>query len=1003
MTTHTQNESTFDSTWGDHWRAQQSVLVEQAARHNLTWGTCWESLNETQQHALKTVLCLSEYFAATMIRQFEYTRDALLNNAFEQPLDHTYVHQLFDEILASNTDKPELEEAELCRALRVLRQRCMLHIIWRDALKIGTTIETTNALSALADVSILIARKYSDIALQARFGIPVCKHSQTPQTLLVIAMGKLGAHELNLSSDIDLIFCYPRSGDTCTDTNPNARSISNQEYFIKLGQKIIQTLDNNTADGFVFRTDMRLRPYGQSGPLVMNFASLESYYHEQGRDWERFAMIKARVVGDENNTDAKELLSILRPFSYRTYVDFGAIESLRKLKAMIEAEVRRNHLDDNIKLGSGGIREIEFIVQSFQLIRGGQDKHLQQRELLIILELLEQDGHLPSQVCHELRDAYIFLRNTEHAIQAINDEQTQQLPHTELNQRRVASSLQCRDWLNFSAKLQQHRDNVATHFSHIVAKDNEPPEHEEHSNNQQYQEWEEYWLHLNDDHNELPDINSKESPLDQEQRNQYHAQWQAFARSRLISTLQKEGRQRLDTLMPHLLTELWCNNPPLLTQARIIPLLEAIVRRSAYLVLLYEQPCALKHLLNLCAASPWVAEHIRQTPLLLDDLLNPPLLSEAPSPNELHQELYLQLLRCDEQDEEQHLEQLRYFLRTHKLRAATNELAGRLDVMQTSDYLTHLAEVLLDNILYHSWRQMIAKYGQPTRADGSPVNEPELAIIGYGKMGGCELSYSSDLDLVFLNQCHPHGNTTGINGQRSIDNPVFYTRLGQRIIHMLSAQTRLGQLYEVDMRLRPSGSSGMIVTSVKAFAEYQSQNAWTWEHQALVRARPICGHAPTMNEFNRLRTQLLSQPKDTSAIANAIIEMRQKMRAHLGSKPSQTWFHLKYDDGGMVDIEFMVQYFVLAWSHARNELLHATGNVSLLDTVATLGLIAPQDAQTLQATYLTYRAETHRRALQQQDIKIETEQLGALGFDDACQKVSVLWQQTFNTQHQQTE
>lgn len=997
MTSPTHNDATFDATFEAHWQTQATALAEQAARHNHVWSACWESLDKTQQHALKTVLCLSEYFATTMIRQFEYTHDALLKNAFDHAFEHAHVHRLFDEIVASNAHNSELDEAELCRALRVLRQRCMLHIIWRDALKIGTTMETTKSLSALADVSILTARKYSDMALRARFGIPVCKHSQTPQHLMIIAMGKLGAHELNLSSDIDLIFCYPQSGNTCTDTTPNARSISNQEYFIKLGQKIIQALDNNTADGFVFRTDMRLRPYGQSGPLVMNFASLESYYHEQGRDWERFAMIKARVVGDENSTDAQELLSILRPFSYRAYVDFGAIESLRKLKAMIEAEVRRNHLDDNIKLGRGGIREIEFIVQSFQLIRGGQDKHLQQRELLTILELLEQDGHLPSHVCHELRDAYIFLRNTEHAIQAINDEQTQQLPSTELNQWRVASSLQCHDWQDFSAKLQQHRDKVATHFSRIVAKDNEPPEHAEHSNNQQHQSWEEYWLQLDDDHNALPDTDSQNSPLNQEQRDQYHAQWQAFKRSRLINTLQTEGRQRLDTLMPHLLAELWCNNPPLLTQARIIPLLEAIVRRSAYLVLLYEQPGALKHLLNLCAASPWVAEHIRQTPLLLDDLLNPPLLSEAPSPNELHQELYLQLLRCDEQDEEQHLEQLRYFLRTHKLRAATNELAGRLDVMQTSDYLTHLAEVLLDNVLQHSWRQMIAKYGQPTSADGSAVNEPELAIIGYGKMGGCELSYSSDLDLVFLNQCHPQGSTTGINGQRSIDNPVFYTRLGQRIIHMLSAQTRLGQLYEVDMRLRPSGSSGMIVTSVNAFAEYQRQNAWTWEHQALVRARPICGHTPTMDTFTRLRAQLLSQPKDTDAIASAIIEMRQKMRAHLGSKPTQTWFHLKYDDGGMVDIEFMVQYFVLVWSQTHDELLRATDNVSLLDTVATLGLIAPQDAQTLQATYLTYRAETHRRALQQQDIKIETEQLGALGFDDACLKVSKLWQQTFNT------
>ncbi|WP_286715799.1 bifunctional [glutamate--ammonia ligase]-adenylyl-L-tyrosine phosphorylase/[glutamate--ammonia-ligase] adenylyltransferase [Thalassolituus sp. UBA2009] len=954
----------------DHWQQVTTSLTDHGERTGFDWPALWQSLSTEQQAQAQKVLSISDYVADALPREPQWFTAALAEDRLSQPLPRATISQWLDELSASAESDEDWH-----KAVRVLRRRAMVQIIWRDLLRLAPTLETTRALSDLADECVVRSLEFLSRSLFERHGRPIGKASGNEQQMLVLGMGKLGAYELNLSSDIDLIFTYPESGETS-----GPKVITNQEFFVKLGQKLIQALDKHTADGFVFRTDMRLRPYGQSGPLVMNFASVEEYYQDQGRDWERYAMVKARIMNGEQSAEAKELLSILRPFTYRVYVDYSAFASLRSMKAMINAEVRRRGLEMNVKLGAGGIREVEFIVQAFQLIRGGQDKSLQTRELVKVLGILQAEGYLPAAACDELKQAYLFLRDSEHALQALNDEQTQLLPEDDSQRARVALALGFSDWDSYLNELEQHRSKVRHHFAQIVASDDDNEETDE-----LQQVWTDLWLGELDEQQaaafleQHPCANSTE----------VQQQLSNFRDSRTVLKMQQIGRERLDALMPLLLQQLWQQPEPVTTLERIVPLLEAVVRRTAYLVLLKENPQALTQLVKLCGASSWVAEYITQTPLLLDELLSPANLYRLPERKELAEELHLRLLRVDPEDLEQQMEQLRQFVRAHKLRAAACEVMDALPLMKISDYLTWLAEVTLQTVMELSWSQMVAKYGYPTNTAGEAVSQPEFAVIGYGKVGGLELSYSSDLDLVLL-----HNSASGryTDGERSQDNGVFYTRMGQRMIHILTTQTRSGDLYEVDMRLRPSGNSGMIVASMKAFEEYQQKHAWTWEHQALVRARVLCGSQQAADEFQAIRNATLSQPRDLGSLREEVRAMRQKMVDNLGSKDtSGQQFHLKQDAGGIVDIEFLVQYGVLAWSHQYPELLDVTDNMRLLDAFDTAGLMDPQDCQTLQETYLSYRAETHRRALQKQKLLLDSDTLSKLGFNARRNDVTRLW------------
>jgi glutamate-ammonia-ligase adenylyltransferase len=920
------------------------------------------------------IITTSDYVLDSLLRFPQLLTELLDNSWLESPINGVQMRQILQEKIAGIDS-----ENDLHRVLRQFRRQMMLRIIWRDFSFQANMWQTTAELSYLADICVDEALNwlYEHYCLQ--WGTPFSKTEEgvepKQQRMVVIGMGKLGARELNLSSDIDLMFCFPSHGQT----QGGKRSLDNQDFFIRLGQKLIAALDNNTADGFVFRVDMRLRPYGQSGALALSFPAMEDYYHDQGREWERYAMIKARIIAGDM-TAGNQLLDDLNAFVYRKYVDFSAIDSLRDMKSMINREVRRKGLSTNVKLGSGGIREIEFITQVFQLIRGGRDTELQERSIRKVLPIISGLGLLPQQITDELLEAYLFLRNAEHALQGVADQQTQTLPDDDYPRLRMACIMNFDSWPDFEQALEQRRSKVTEHFANVIASPDDEEEDDQSLNAELGAVWKgEYEAEAG-----IPLLEEQSF----EQAKDTFQRLDRLRTSRVVQGLQREGRQRLDQFMPQLLVAVTECSTPSRTLDRILLLVEAVLRRSAYFVLLMENPSALKQLVKLCAASPWVAEHLARTPILLDELLNTATLYTPAELDPLRDELRQQMLRIPEEDEEAQMEALRYFKRAHVLRVAASDIMGTRQLMKLSDYLTFIAEVILEHVLQMAWKKLTDKYGRPEKLEGGPC-DPSFAIVGYGKMGGIELGYGSDLDLVFLHDAAPQGVT---DGERSIDNGVFFTRLGQKIIHILNTMTASGQLYEVDMRLRPSGNSGLLVSSLKAFKDYQQKEAWTWEKQALVRARVVAGCSEVAKKFESIRAEILSEVRDEAELKNDVVSMRIKMRENLGSKPSASdetpMFHLKQDAGGMVDIEFITQYCVLRFSPEYPELLHWTDNMRVLETVQKTGILPEEQVQALSDAYLVYRQGAHDASMQKTPSQVpETE------FSDYRTSVSAIWSQ----------
>ncbi|PIE40840.1 MAG: bifunctional [glutamate--ammonia ligase]-adenylyl-L-tyrosine phosphorylase/[glutamate--ammonia-ligase] adenylyltransferase [Gammaproteobacteria bacterium] len=872
------------------------------------------------------------------------------------------------------------EASGLDKKLREFRRAQMIRLIWRDICRLADFAEVTQDLSDLADACVAEATNRHYEWMHPVWGTPFYQDTEQPMPMVILGMGKLGACELNLSSDIDLIFAFPHEGET----QGGSRSIAHRDFFMRLGQRIIKTLDEVNADGFVFRTDMRLRPYGSAGALALSFNAMETYYEEQGREWERYAMIKARPMGDDNG-EGENLLQMLRPFVYRRYIDFGVIESLREMKALINREVLRKGAIDNVKTGSGGIREVEFIVQAFQLIRGGQDKDLQERSLLKVLVTLENMQLLPAQATRELREAYIFLRDVEHRIQAQADRQTQNIPDDELGQLRIALSMDYPTWDEFKQCLDEKRHIVRHHFESVIASDQE-----EEQAALDISDAQSLWLDNleEDERNELLlELGFAESQL--------KTVWAIIGDLRdnkVVVLLQPVPRQRLDKLMPLIISACGAQADSLMALERVTPLIEAILRRSAYMSLLVENTSALEHLATLCTASPWVAELMARYPVLLDELIDTNSLFSPPPVAELRNELRQLMLRIPEDDFEQQMDCLRQFKNVHLLRVAASEITGALPVMKVSDYLTWVAETILQQVLEITWKQMVDRHGYPLKDNGERC-DPSFIIVGYGKMGGIELSYTSDLDLVFIHGAAANKST---DGDRSIDNNVFFTRLGQKIIHVLTSRMASGMLYETDMRLRPSGNSGLLVSSLKAFEQYQNEQAWTWEKQALVRTRVVAGCPELAAAFNQTRARILTQHRDPETLATEVVEMRHKMIDHL-SESKKRWldpadmtadkiFHLKQDPGGIVDIEFLVQYLVLRDAETKPALLEWPDNVRILEAIEKSGLLSKEDTATLTNAYLEYRSRTHRLALQNQKGKVA----GTI-FTEERQAVRQIW------------
>jgi glutamate-ammonia-ligase adenylyltransferase len=890
-----------------------------------------------------------------------------------------YFQRLKREVLALD------DETALMKVLRDYRREEMMRLMARDILQLADLKETLADVSVLADASVTVTLNYLYDLLVEKYGRPMSRPKDDrpaeQQYMLIMAMGKHGAKELNVSSDIDLIFAYPETGET---DHPN-KPIENQMFFTRLGQKLIHTLDHINADGFVFRVDMRLRPYGDSGALALNFSAFEDYYYTQGREWERYAMIKARIVNEhEHPEQSAKLMKLIQPFVYRKYADFSSIQALRDMKRLIMSEVHRKGGNQNIKLGKGGIREIEFIAQACQLIYGGRDISLQQTGLMPIYQILKEKEYLPAEWVDKLISSYIFLRNLEHAIQSLADKQTQLIPVTEEERDRVSWSMGFESWDQLEPVLSNHRNTVNQFFEDFLA---DPDADSEVNAELDGPDIRSLWQSQAGSGEWIEALKM----LNFEQPESSFNELMSLKEHRLFALMSLEARQRFETFLPVLLQFISQTKSPSKALERVLGLVRKIMGRTVYFVLLYENLGALKQLCFLCSESPWISEHIAKSPIILDELLDPRTLFQPPNKAELEDELRQQLLRIPEDDLEAQMNCLRTFKQSHMLRVAASEIGGHLPLMKVSDYLTWLAESILAQAVSIAWRNLVLKHGLPAsvlcaeNADGdagSGMVGQGFAIIGYGKLGGIELSYGSDLDMVFLYDADDYGMT---QGERSINNQTFYMRLGQRIIHILSAQTTQGTLYETDMRLRPSGNSGMLVASIAAFEKYQHQDAWTWEHQALVRARAIVGDPNLVAKFDDVRISILTKPRDKEALRQEVVSMREKMK--LNAKE----LDIKQGNGGLIDIEFISQYGVLAYS-CSHPLLHKwTDNIRILESLSAEKCFADIDLKPLESAYRELRSALHRNSLADAEDKAEIEE-----FLEITSIVESTWQKIFN-------
>ncbi len=894
-----------------------------------------EALAESIASSLPMVWAGSDFVMKACLRQPHWLLDGLVEQA---EVDHQPLYTL----LAAVAD-----EAELQQQLRRYRNQHMLRIIWRDLAGWADLSQTLHDLSTLAEACI-------DATLARLYGWQ-CDELGTPRDaqgeplgLVVLGMGKLGATELNLSSDIDLIFAYREEGDI----QHSGKSLSHAQFFARLGQALIKALDAPTADGFVFRVDMRLRPFGESGPLAVSFSAMENYYLIHGRDWERYAMIKARVVAGDRFA-GEQLMSSLRPFVYRHYLDFGAFEALREMKAMVMREVRRKDMADNIKLGEGGIREVEFIAQLFQLVRGGQDRALQTPSLFAVFAHLREQNYLPQTTVDELLQAYEFLRRSENRLQAWADRQTHILPTEPEAQLRLAFSMGYVDWDEYQVALEQQRQTVHRHFAQVF----DAPQAEEQEDTPQAVLDLLWQTGLETENEEQAQSVLRETGFDDVK--DVLRRLRQLRSSRRYLSLPSQSRKRFDRLMPLLLGASGQVANSDVTLVRTLELLEQIARRSVYMALLVEYPLALSQLVKLCSASPWIARYLAQQPLLLDELLDPRSLYAPPDKPALCAELRQRRVSCEAGDLELAMDALRHFHHSNVLRVAAADQVGALPLMRVSDHLSWIAEVVLEGALDLVWQDLLVRHGAPPGKE----QDKGFAIIAYGKLGGLELGYGSDLDLVFLHGGERADEMTG--GEAPLAVPVFYARLGQRLIHILTAHTPAGVLYDIDLRLRPDGASGMLVSSLSSYASYQQDKAWNWEHQALVRARFVAGDPDIAEHFNKIRRDILCQTRAEQSVRKEILSMRQRMRKEL-LKKSAGQFDLKQGMGGIVDIEFMAQFAVLAWAQRHPSLTVFTDTIRLLEGLAENALMSVEQVAVLTEAYQHYRGRLHRLALQEQ-------------------------------------
>ncbi|WP_306519586.1 bifunctional [glutamate--ammonia ligase]-adenylyl-L-tyrosine phosphorylase/[glutamate--ammonia-ligase] adenylyltransferase [Rheinheimera sp.] len=922
------------------------VLQYQAILQQLQQLSPAVTLDATAQQQLRHLLGCSSFAGRVLLQQANLL-PALLLAQEAPPL-------VLDE---------HLSESQAMTMLRHYRNAQLCRILADDVLHRQKVELSLQRVSTLADNLINAAYRFAYAEVARQWGQPL-DDKGLPMPLLILGMGKLGGGELNFSSDIDLILVYPEHGET----RGGRRSCDHAQFYTKVGQKLIALLHQVTADGFVYRVDMRLRPFGDSGPLVLSFAAFEDYYQAQGRDWERYAMLKARILNPVEPY-ASELQAMLKPFVYRRYIDYSAIESLRRMKQLIEQENRRRNRTDNIKLGAGGIREVEFIVQTLQLIRGGRIPQLQQQSIFRALQALADNEILTAPQVQQLKDDYLQLRQLEQLLQGMDDQQTQTLPLDAVAQQRLVLSCGDKDWQALQTRISATMARVHQQFKLVIA-------HEDKAEPEDLLAGRMLW------ESELPtpELAAEVDWLPVAEASSLIEALQQFKLDCQKSKVGPRGRDLLAKLMPMLLSGLAAEKAGNAVLNRVLAVFRQIVSRTAYLELLYENPPALQQLVKLCARSGWLSAHLARYPMLLDELIDPEQLYQVATVADYHDRLRLQLLRVPEDDLELLMETLRQYKQAQQLRIAAADISGMLPLMKVSDHLTWLAEAVMDKVVELAWQQMVEKYGYP--AGLAAGSDKQFAVIAYGKLGGLELGYGSDLDLVFLHQCDANTETTG---DKAIDSRQFYLKLVQRILHLCTTRTASGVLYDVDTRLRPSGNAGLLTVHIETYRDYLLQDAWTWEHQALVRTRLIYGDATISARFAQIRAEILSKKRDLTKLKHDVLSMRQKLREHHGLDNTE----VKHTAGGVVDLEFISQYLVLAYAATFPPLYQYSDNIRILDAAAACGIMKLPDASALQQAYQDLRGVSHRLTLEPADISDLPDLSQALSL------VQLSWQQVF--------
>ncbi len=903
---------------------------------------------------LPIVLCSSPFIVSLIRREPAYLVELIENGGLFRPLDTGRLLSMSGSALAGTDD-----EQEMMRILRYTRNQAMLHIAFRDLAGWAELDEVMSSLSstAVALLSVTLTRTHD--LLTGQYGEPLGDESGEVQQLIILGMGKLGGAELNFSSDVDLIFCFPENGQ-CSGKRP----LSNQEFFTRQAKLFIKLLATQSADGFVYRIDTRLRPNGDSGALCLSFNAMDTYYQLHGRDWERYAFVKASVIAGDK-TKGEQLLNDLRPFVYRKYLDFSAIESIRDMKEMIERQLeRKDEVLRNIKLGAGGIREVEFIAQAHQLIRGGRDPELQQQSLLPVLKKLSDDKLITSDEFAVLTNGYEFLRRCENRLQIFADQQTHNLPEDSRQQLILAITMGETDWTAFFDQITLHMQAIHDIFHELFISTTDPDA------SLPTQTLAQLWGNeldqetacqvLRDNHFSDPEA--------------LFSRLQTFRNGSLYRSLSTSARNRLDRLLPVMLFEAG-NHPFTETDAihtdaddvifRCLDLIAAIVRRPVYLSLLLDNETIRHRLIQIMAASPYASVLIQRYPILLDDLLSGNVLEDF-TPEVLSIELRKRLSATEEDDLEQQMGLLREFNHSKLLALVSLGISAHLTSTETGNALSTIAETCTRESLNISIQGMIARHGS---LDGENSSNAQFCVIAYGKLGSRELGFGSDLDLVFVSASPPDSAKT--SGPGKVFAAQFFARIGQRLVHIMSTLTPAGRLYEIDMRLRPSGESGPLVTTLSRLQRYLKEKAWTWELQALVRARVIAGDAELAEAFYALRKEVLCRDRNETKLKNDVVEMREKMRRAKNSVTGEL-FDLKQGHGGIVDIEFMVQYMVLRWAREFPQLIRHTETVALLEALKELDLIDQKTHRTLTDAFTNWLEKSYRLKLNGRPATIAT-------------------------------